>query len=636
MAQTARLMHEAIAHLRAGRADLADTVLGRLLVLDPGHAEGNHLLGTVRAGQGDLEAALSCFQLAIRRDNKHLPARLNLAKLLFKMGHLDAVVACCRETVAILPQEADPLNILGAALTQLGHLEDAADVYKRAIRLDSGNPHLHHNLGNVFKLLGHPKKSAAAFRRSEELGGQEALTPLMDQLRTLCAWEELAPVEARVLAQLDIADNASAPQVMPFPLLMSAATAAQQRACAERYADRNFGAIAARSPWSHRPSKPGAGARRLTIGYLSADFHRHATAYLAAELFELHNRDRFQVFGYSLGPDDGSPMRQRIETAFDRFVDVKDMSFQQAAAQIHADGVDILVDLKGYTQNARPEILAMRPAPVQVNYLGYPGTMGASFMDYFVGDPFSTPLAHADHFSEAIVQLPDCYQINDRKRRIADVTPSRESCGLPATGTVFCCFNHLYKITPEVFGTWMAVLTAVPESVLWLLAGDADAMDNLRAGARRLGVDPRRLVFGEKRPLDEHLARIGLADLFLDTFPCNAHTTASDALWAGVPLLTYSGETFASRVAGSLLGAVGLEELICDSLDGYRDLAIDLGNDQLALAAIRDRLTRARDSAPLFDSGRFCRHLEAAYLAMWERFEADEPPAAICVEPLPG
>ncbi len=629
MANPQRHFDDAAAQLRAGNLQQAMMHLEKLLKAVPRHADGWTMAGIIRGGQGDLDGAADCFAKAIRSAPQHAGARLNLAKVLFKLGRLDEVVSLCHETVRLLPELADTANILGAALTRMGRLDEAVSVYSDALGQQPDNAHLHHNLGNVLKMLGRPRQAADAFSRAVALGGEDALAPLMDQLRALCAWEELATVEPKVL---DRADSGAA-VVVPFPLLISSASAATQRRGATHYTRHNFGPIADHSPFTHRP--PAGEKEKLTIGYLSADFHQHATAYLTAELFELHDRRRFEIIGYSYGPDDGSPMRKRMVSAFDRFVDIRAEGFAESARRIHRDGVDILVDLKGYTQHARTEIVALRPAPVQVNYLGYPGTMGAPFMDYFIGDGVVTPPEHQAHFSEQLVRLPGCYQCNDRQREIAESSLTRADCGLPERGFVFAGFNHLYKIGREVFGAWMALLSSVDGSVLWLLEGNGDAMANLRAAARAAGVDGDRIVFAPKLPLDEHLARIRLADLFLDTHPCNGHTTASDALWAGLPLLTLMGETFASRVAASLLTAVGLPELVTRTLDDYVSTGRALAMDADTLSACRKRLADARSHAPLFDSVRFTRHLEAAYRAMWARHLAGDAPAPIDIAPLP-
>ncbi len=339
---------------------------------------------------------------------------------------------------------------------------------------------------------------------------------------------------------------------------------------------------------------------------------------MIAELFEKHDRDHFEVIGYSYGPDDGSAMRQRLLAAFDKFVDLRDVSFQESAQRIATDEVDILIDLKGYAGTTRPAILAMRPAPIQVNYLGYPGTMGASFMDYILVDDFIVPADQQPYFTEKLVHLPGCYQINDGKREIAAHIPTRAECGLPAAGFVFCDFNNSYKITPEMFSIWMELLKEVPGSVLWLLEGNSAVAANLQRESEARGVARERLVFAAKKPMAEHLARHRLADLFLDTFPVCAHTTASDALWAGCPLVTLAGATFIARVAGSLLRAIGLPELITTSFAEYKALALRLAHDAKMLADLRARLAANRQTSSLFDATQFARNLEKAYVQMWE------------------
>ena len=331
------------------------------------------------------------------------------------------------------------------------------------------------------------------------------------------------------------------------------------------------------------------------------------------ELIERHHRDRFEVIGYGIGRDDGSAMRRRLLVGFDRFIDLNPLSWREAAGRIAADQVEVLVDLTGYTGQARTKILACRPAPIQVNFLGYPGTMGADFIDYLIADPVLVPPGDERFYAEAVVRLPHCYQPNDTGRPHAGPVPSRSECGLPEHGFVFCCFNNSYKITAPMFDIWIGLLVAVPDSVLWLLETNPAATRNLLAAAQARGIDPRRLVFAPRRPMAEHLARQSLADLFLDTQPYNAHTTASDALWVGLPVLTLPGRTFASRVAASLLTAIGMPELIAPTLADYQAMALHLATDPSDLAAIKAKLAANRTSAPLFDIASFARDIEAAY-----------------------
>jgi predicted O-linked N-acetylglucosamine transferase (SPINDLY family) len=370
------------------------------------------------------------------------------------------------------------------------------------------------------------------------------------------------------------------------------------------------------------------------VAYLSADFHEHATAYLMAELFERHDRSRFEVTGVSWGPDIPSALRSRLIAGFERFVDVRGRNDREVARWLRAQEIDIAVDLKGYTHKTRMGIFAQRPAPVQATYLGFPGTLGAEYMDYVVADEVVIPGGEREHYAERVVYLPGSYQVNDGKRAIAERTPTRGELGLPERGFVFCSFNNNYKITPGMFDVWMRLLKGVEGSVLWLLEGNAAAPGNLRREAQARGVAGERLVFARRAPLAEHLARQRVADVFLDTLPCNAHTTASDALWAGLPVLTCLGGTFAGRVAGSLLRAVGLPELVTESAGEYEAKALALAREPEVLAAVRAKLAANRGTSALFDAGRFARHLEAAYVTMWERAERGEPPQGFTVAPI--
>jgi predicted O-linked N-acetylglucosamine transferase (SPINDLY family) len=372
---------------------------------------------------------------------------------------------------------------------------------------------------------------------------------------------------------------------------------------------------------------------RITLGYFSADVREHPVARLIVELFEKHDRSRFSVLGYSYGPDDGSALRRRIVGAFDRFADVRDLSHGQIAQRIADDGVDILIDLTGYTQHARTQVLAMRPAPIQVNYLGYPGTMGAAFIDYILVDDFIAPSSRQPFFSEKLVQLPGSYQANDSRREIAPNTPTRAQCGLPENGFVFCAFHNSYKIGPEMFDAWIRLLKEVPGSVLWLLEDNRFAPANLRREAQARGVAAERLVFAPRMPLSEHLARHRLADVYLDAYPVNAHTTTSDALWVGCPVLTRSGDTFISRVAGSLLTTIGLPDLVTTNLADYERQALRLARDADYLADVRARILANRDRCGMFDAAHFAVGIEKAYATMWEIHAAGEAPRGFKVSP---
>ena len=375
---------------------------------------------------------------------------------------------------------------------------------------------------------------------------------------------------------------------------------------------------------------------RVRIAYLSAEFHDHATAVLIAGVFEHHDRTRFDTTAISLGADGGSAMRRRIQAAFDRFIEAPALSDTEIATMMREMEIDIAIDLNGQAGGARPGILAHRPTPVATSYLGNCGTIGVPFIDYIIADQIVIPENQVRHYTEKVVYLLNSYQCNDSRRYLPRSTSSRASAGLPEVGFVFCCFNNNYKISPRVFDVWMRLLKACPGSVLWLLADDPYAMLNLRRETAARGVAPEQLVFAPRVPSDDHLERHRLADLFLDTLPVNAHATASDALWAGLPLLTCMGNTFAGRVGASLLQAIGLPELAASSLAEYEALALRLARDPAALARIRTKLASNRGTEPLFDTARITRDLETAYMSMWERSRRGEPPESFSVAGAPN
>ena len=365
--------------------------------------------------------------------------------------------------------------------------------------------------------------------------------------------------------------------------------------------------------------------QKIRIAYFSNDYFNHATAYLIAELFELHDRQQFEVVAFSFSPTTQDVMQKRLKKNFDQFIDVSNMSDQEVASLSRQMEVDIAVDLKGYTTGSRPGIFALGAAPIQINYLGYPGTMGADFIDYIIADTVLIPECNQQFFSEKIVYLKNCYQVNDSRRLISDRKFSRTEFFLPEDKFVFCCFNNNYKILPNTFDLWARILSKVPDSVLWLLADNLLAKQNLILQAESRGIAKDRLIFAERMDLPEHLARHQLADLFLDTLPCNAHTTASDSLWAGLPVLTQLGETLAGRVAGSLLRAVDLPELIALNPDEYEELAVELARSPSKLKKIKEKLAINRVSTPLFDAEFFTHGIENAFIKMNQRYQMGLP-----------
>jgi predicted O-linked N-acetylglucosamine transferase (SPINDLY family) len=434
----------------------------------------------------------------------------------------------------------------------------------------------------------------------------------------MCEWSELPAWSERIR---DLMGDEAEGCVSPFHLLsLPGFSPAEQKHCAELWMrSRLHRSAEGRERWTtaHPSRAPRAPGGRIRLGYLSNDFHDHPTALLLVETIEAHNRADFEVYAYSYGADDGRAMRRRLEQTFDRFHCIQSLSIEDAATLIYQDNIDILIDLKGFTQGTRSEILSYRPAPVQVAYLGYPGTAGGTLCDYLITDRFLNPQASDEDYSEAFAYLPNSYQPHGAPAALGP-RPLRADVGLPDEGFVFACFNQAWKITPLIFDVWCQLLDAVPESRLWLLRDD-HAEGSLRREALMRGVDPSRLIFAPPQPQGAHLARLQLADLALDTLPYNAHTTASDMLYAGVPLVSCPGNTFASRVAGSLLHAVGMGELVVADLAEYYELALCLATQPQRLDTLRQRLSDERALSALFDVAAYTQALESLYLGMWSR-----------------
>jgi protein O-GlcNAc transferase len=582
------------------------------IAVKPDYAEAFNNRGTALCDLGRNGEAISSFDRAIALRPDFAEAYNNRGIALNDLKRHAEAIASCERAIALRPDNWRAFINHGNALQELGRPDEALGSYERAIALNPASAEAFVSCGNVLKTLGRLDKALASYARASAVNPDHAYLPgnLLHTQMQMCDWAGLESRGEQTLAGVALGRE-SCP---PFAMLAMPSTPAQQLQCARIYA-RN------RCPVRSRDSvgKPGYEHERIRVGYFSADFHDHATTHLIAELFELHDRARFEVIGISYGAPRQDAMRQRVSSAFDRFVDASRLSDQQIAEWTREHEIDIAVDLKGYTTESRPGILSWRPAPVQVSYLGYPGTMGTEFIDYIVADPILIPDEHRQFYAEKIAYLPDSYQVNDRKRPIADGARTRRELVLPESGFVFCCFNNGFKITPDLFAVWMRLLHRVPDSVLWLLEDNSFARDLLRRAAEQHGISPARLIFAPRVALPEHLARHRAADLFLDTFYYNAHTTASDALWAGLPVLTCLGKTFAGRVGASLLTAVGLPELITHSHEEYEATACALATHRQRLAVITRQLADRRLTHPLFDTPRFAGNLESVYVQMWSR-----------------
>ncbi len=610
--------------------------LERALELDPDLPHAWNNLGGLQQLEGRLEDAVQAYRRALGVAPDYADALVNLASALLDQGRLDEALHQARRATLLASGEARPVAVLAnvlAALDDQGRLDEAIAAYRQAIALDGRVADFHFNLAGALEKQGRWDDALSSYEAALAIDPQltYAISQCLYLKRRLGSWQGLQDLAEGFGAGLE----RGAPGLTPFSFLAERSSPAQQLRCARLWSDRVRAAAAAIDIDAFPPR--GRNSReRLRIGYVSSGFYRHPTGYLVAEMLERHDRARFHISAYSTGPDDGSAERERLRAACDDFVDVRGWPHARTAARIHTDEIDILLDLRGYGDGAVTEVFALRPAPIQVNFLAFPATMGAEFVDYIIVDPFVVPPHQQAHFTEHLAHLPDCYQPNDATRMLPDSFPERSECGLPQTGTVYCCFNNSYKITPEIFDIWMSILDAVPGSVLWLLhANPSSSLEaNLKREAELRGVAPERLVFMHRQPHREYLGRYRLADLFLDTLPYNAHTTATDALWAGCPVLTCPGETFASRVAGSLLRAAGMPDLITSSMDEYRERAIQLGRDAGVRAELRQRLEANRDSCALFDSARFTRHLESAFETMRDIHARGEPPHAFQVTPI--
>ena len=516
----------------------------------------------------------------------------------------------------------------GNVFCDLKRYDEAFAAYDKALSIKPDLENAWLGRGNVFWSLRRYDEAFAAYDKAlsikpdlESVEGSR-----LHMKMHLCNWEKLD----KEIGDLTNSIRAGKGNCPPFALLSLTDLPDDHLRCTQAWGAA-IHPITAKSVWQDKIYKHD----KIRLGYVSADLRTHAVAYLIAELFELHDKDRFSVTAFSLGRDDNSDIRRRLVSSFDRFIDCYTLSDFDVAHAIADSEIDILVDLMGFTQDAHTNIFAYRPAPIQVNYLGYPGTIGASFIDYIIGDKTLFTLADAAVYSEKLVQLPDSYQPNDRKRQISTKAFTRREAGLPDNKFVFCCFNNSYKISPQTFGCWMRILKCVEGSVLWLRAENQTAIANLKTEAQTRGIESARLVFANRVPqLSDHLGRLRLADLFLDTLPFNAHTTASDALWAGLPVLTQIGSTFAGRVAASVLKAINLPELITHSPEEYEALAIELALNKEKLRRIQEKLARNRLTTPLFDTPLYTKHLEAAYEAMYQRYQAGLPPYHIEIRPL--
>lgn len=620
------LFHRGIEHLVREEWDQAEACLKDSLKLVPDRPSTLNNLSALLLKRKKLEEAEELVEKALSLDQDMAAAWANRGSLLAQLKRYPAALESCERAIQLQPDYAEAHLCRATILKALEQYQTALESIERAIELKPDLAEAHHNRANALRDLGRPEEALASYERALELKPDHEYLygSRLYAKMVLCDWAEMESLAVDLFARVERNERATT----CFPMLALTSSLRLQRKAAEIWANDKYPAGRALAPIRKR-----ARGKKIRLGYYSTDYREHAVAYLTAELFELHDRAKFDLVAFSFGPRASDAMRKRLSAAFDEFLDVRDRSDREVAVFSRDRQIDIAIDLNGFTQHSRAGIFAHRAAPVQVGYLGYPATMGTDYIDYLIADHTLIPGESRRHYSEKIAYLPHSFQSNDRKREIANKAFSREELGLPRTGFVFCCFNNSYKIMPATFDGWMRILKRVDGSVLWMLEDNRTAANNLRREAGKRNVDPNRLVFAKRMPAAEHLARHRAADLFIDSLPCNAGATASDALWMGLPVLTRPGEALASRMAASLLSAVNLPKLIVATAEEYESLAVELATNPRRLKEIKTELDRNRLTAPLFDAPLFTRHLEDAYLQMYERYQADLPPDHIYVRP---
>lgn len=625
--------------LHGGELDDAIRRYGALIERRPDFAEGHYKRANAYNRLGRLPDALADYDQAVALDPGYANAFCNRGTVLGRLERWDEALASYDRALTLDPKDAFAHYNRADVLRELKRSEEAIGSYDQAIALNGVYVQAYVNRGHLLHKLSRHEQAAASYGKALELcpilpqaAGSSlpaALRPEQKYLLGLkrhvqmqiCDWQDLSADLERIAEGL----RAQLPVTLPLPALAMLDDPALHRAAAESWIREESPPNPALGAIPARPRSP-----RIRIGYFSGDFRIHPVAYLTAGLFEHHDRARFELTAFAFGPKSNDVMQARIAKAFDRFLDVSEPSDVEVAALSRDLGIDIAVNLGGMTEHSRSRIFSLRAAPIQINYLGYPGTMGAGFMDYLIADSTVIPRALQGEYAEKIVYLPGSFMPFDSSYAIAEKTFTREQLGLPAAGFVYCCFNNSFKLTPNVFDHWMRILTRTENSVLWLAQTNPAATVNLRKEASRRGVDERRLIFADRLDsLPEHLARLRTADLFLDTVPYNAHATSLDALWAGLPVLTCAGESFPSRVTASLLRAVGLPGLIAGSLSEYEEMAVDLAADAARLGQIRWMLAQNRSSAPLFDTARYAKDLEAAYEIVYDRYHSGAAPGHV-------
>lgn len=595
----------------AGQLDAAVALFEELLATNPGHPPALYSLGVIALNAGRIDDALALSEKGVAAAPAFAPMRFIRGAALQAAGRKVEALASYDAALAIQPNFVEVLLNSGVLLRDMLRHKEALERFNQVLTFDPDHRSALANTAILLTEFKHSDKAIPMFERLLTLAPDYdyGLGLLAYEQLHICDWSRLPDLAPRIVEGVRAGRRAC--KTLAF---MAISDAAEDHLAAAKTFAAHFYPRAARPLWNGERYRHD----RIRVAYVSPDLREHPVGHLIAGVLERHDKTRFETIAISLGVDDQSRLRGRMLKAFDHFIDARALGAPQIAAQMRAMEVDIAIDLAGYTSDSKADIFAHRPAPVQVNYLGYPGTLGSDYMDYILADRHLIPPEHRRFYTEKVVYLPDTYLPTDAGVKISERTPTRAECGLPEQGVVFCSFSHDYKINPRMFDVWMGLLRAVPGSVLWLVARGELAQRNLRREAQARQVDPGRLVFAGRVPMvEDHLARYRQADLFLDTFPYNAHTTSADALMAGLPVITCMGNAFPARVAGSVLHAHGLPELVTHSLDDYAALALALARDPVRLAALKARVVANKATERLFDTDGFCRNLEAVYISMW-------------------
>jgi len=595
-----------------GRLDEAVSIFKHAISLKTEFPQALTNLGVVLERLGEVEDAEICFIKAIKISPNEAKIYNNLGIAQHALGKLSASESNYRLALTLEPQFAEAHTNLGNVLRRLGKLREAAESHRTAIKIAPDRAEVHYNLATTLEDLGELEGAIAAYRSALKLrpGYLQAEVAMCHQQQHICdftAW--------RSFPELSCQHSDEMGRPSPWINLSWIDNPEKQLALSSAYAKIKF-----TRPIGSLPQKSARRPERIKVGYFSADFHNFPGMYLMAGLLEHHSREHFEIYAFSYGPPKNDEMRYRIQAAVDHFIDIRVLSDKDVVNLVRGHEIDIAIHRNGYTKSSRTELFQYRLSPIQINYLGYPGSLGADFIDYIIADPVVIPEDQRKHYSEKVIYLPHSYQPNDDKREIAQTDTSRADFGLPENAFVLCCFNNNFKISPREFDIWMRILNDIEKGVLWLLKTNKWAERNLRKEAKQRGVDPSRLVFAERLPQSEHLARHQHADLFIDTFNCNAHTTASDALWAGLPVVTKQGSQFAARVSASLLNSIGLSELIVNTQEEYEALVLELATDTNRLNALKSKLARNRLTKPLFDTKQYTRHFEMGLRQAYDRY----------------